>query len=198
MATTGEELHVKGEEGAIRAKRWLDSTCRADALWNNPKKGKSKLQYSKAAGDGTFSFDLGGRMLGPDTSDEMFLAEVKNYKDPGDQGAEYRKFLSKCYRVEVLHGKFFDHYMWITWAPFLVTSWSKLTTPEFVHQTIESCAFGKEAALDGGAAAPEITRAVSEKLMIVVLSERQEDRLTLQGDELFAVRSSLIEVRDGQ
>jgi hypothetical protein len=84
MVATGEELHEKGRDGARRAKRWLDSTCRADAFWNNPEKGKDKLQHEKAAG-GSFSFDLGGRMLGGEHSDELFAAEVKNYTEDSDQ-----------------------------------------------------------------------------------------------------------------
>ena len=194
MPVTGEELHDKGREGAQRAKRWLDSTCRADAFWNNPEKGKDKLQYEKAGG-GYFSFDLGGRMLGDTTSDELFLAEVKFYSEPRDQGIEYRRFAAKCYRVEVLQPGMFDHYMWITWAPFLVGQWPELASTEFVKSTITYDDACQSTAIGEGEVDDGVIEQIASKILVVVLAERQEDRLMLQGSELLHVQKSLLEVR---
>src|SRR4051812_23830434 len=134
---TGEQIQKLGEEGAQRAKRWLDSTCRAEVKWNNPEKVQ-KLQYLKAgASPGSttlgdyFSFDLGGTLLGGDEDGDVFLAECKKYSAPGDQGPEYRDFLANCYRVQSEQGNWCDHFLWITWAPFLVNSWPNLRTTAF-------------------------------------------------------------------
>ena len=139
MPLTGEQIQQLGEQGSQRAKRWLESTCRAEVKWNNPSAGLKKLQFKKAgAPDGStaqgdyFSFDLGGNFLGGDADGEVFLAESKKYATAADQGVEYRRFLSKCYRVETEAGNFYDQYLWITWAPFLVNSWDQLLTPGYV------------------------------------------------------------------
>lgn len=65
MPQTGEQIQAAGADGAQRAKIWLESTCRAEVKWNNPKVGVKKLQFKKAgAAEGSeaqgdyFSFDL--------------------------------------------------------------------------------------------------------------------------------------------
>jgi hypothetical protein len=202
MPQTGEQIQAAGAEGAQRAKIWLESTCRAEVKWNNPKVGVKKLQFKKAGaaedseapGD-YFSFDLGGNILGDDSDGDLFLAEAKKYSLPRDQGPEYREFVSKCYLVESELGPFYDHYLWITWAPFLSSSWNTLLTPEFVKSAVHSKPDRKYIALGTSDYQSDIGEAVATKLMILVLSDRQEILLALQGSELMHVRKALLELR---
>lgn len=202
MPLTGEEIQQLGEQGSQRAKRWLESTCRAEVKWNNPDLGKSKLQYRKAGaapdsdaqGD-FFSFDLGGTLLGGSADSEVFLAESKKYANANDQGTHYRKFVAQCYRVEDEFGHFCDHYLWITWAPFLVTNWESLLTPEYVKTSITENELPKYIALGDAAYDDQVGESVAAKLMIVVLADKQEVALSLHGNELLHVRKALLELR---
>ena len=47
---TGEQIQKLGEQGGQHTKRWLESTCSAEVIWNNPDLGVDKLQYRKAGG----------------------------------------------------------------------------------------------------------------------------------------------------
>ena len=202
---TGEQVQLVGSEGSQRAKRWLESTCRAEVKWNNPTVGVNKLQFRKAGaapdseaqGD-SFSFDLGGTLLGGDVDGEMFAAETKKYASALDQGTEYRKFVAKCYRVEVDHGQFFDHFLWITWAPFLVNSWNELVGPSFIRKVITEDDDCQYIALGSTEFDPSVGAAVAGKLLIVVLSDRQEVVLSLHGNELAHVRKALLDIRSAQ
>jgi hypothetical protein len=199
---TGEQRQALGIEGSQRAKRWLESTCRAEVKWNNPTIGVHKLQYQKAgaASDSQatgdfFSFDLGGNMLGGEIDGENFLAECKKHSNANDQGVAYRRFVAQCYLVECGHPQWVDHFLWITWAPFSVTTWSSLLTPEYVKQSVEYDAQTKYTALGQNPYDDAIGEAVAQKLLIVVLADGQEVALSLHGDELVRVRQALLEHR---
>jgi hypothetical protein len=201
VALTGEETQQIGVDGAIRAKRWLEATCRAQVIWTNPG-GIQHLQYRKAsaASDSDakadhFSFDLGGTLLG-DRNGQVFLAECKKYSKSNDQGVEYRKFLAKAYQVERLRPKFCDHYIWITWAPFLVTQWDELNSEEYVRLSVLDSAATKSIALHTDDYVSEIGKKVAERLMVIVLGDVQESVLTLQGNELLYVRQTLLGLRE--
>lgn len=202
MPLTGEQIQQLGDQGSQRAKRWLESTCRAEVKWNNPTSGIKKLQFIKAGapagstaqGD-FFSFDLGGNFLGGDADGDVFVAESKKYATAADQGVEYRKFLAKCYCVEVQAGNFYDHYLWITWAPFLVTAWDQLLGASYIETAVTGDDMCKYTALGAGAYDPAVGEAVAGKLLIVVLSDGQEVVLSLHGDELLHVRKALLELR---
>ncbi len=202
MPLTGEEIQQLGEQGSQRAKRWLESTCRAEVKWNNPDLGKSKLQYRKAGADSAstaqedyFSFDLGGTLLGGSAESELFLAECKKYANANDQGTHYRKFLAQCYRVQDEYGQFCDHFMWITWAPFLVNTWESLLTPAYVKTAIVETDALKYIALGNADYDDEIGKLVAHKTLIVVLADKQEIALSLHGSELMHVRKALLEIR---
>lgn len=73
--------------------------------------------------------------------------------------------------------------MWITWAPFLVTSWSTLNSPERVvdavvtHRTRIIGDVSEEEArdqIDG-----DIAASVAERLWLIVLSQKQETLVPL-------------------
>ena len=200
MPLTGEQIQQLGDHGSQRAKRWLESTCRAEVKWNNPTVGLKKLQFSKAgapAGSAAqadfFSYDLGGNFLGGDADGDVFLAESKKYATAADQGTEYRKFLAKCYRVESEFATFYDQYLWITWAPFLVNSWDQLLTPAYVETAVtgdEPCQY---IALGPATYDAAIGDSVARKLLIVVLADGQEVVLSLHGNELLHVRKALLD-----
>jgi len=205
MPLTGEQIQLLGEQGSHRAKRWLESTCRAEVKWNNPSIGVSRLQYRKAGADPDseaqgdfFSFDLGGTLLGGESEGELFFAESKKYESASDQGTHYRKFIAQCYRVETEYGQFCDHYLWITWAPFLVNSWDELRTPQYVEKAVtgdESCRY---IALGDSPYQTTAGENVAIKLIIVVLADAQEVVLSLHGNELLHVRKALLEYRNDQ
>ena len=202
MPLTGEEIQALGSSGSERAKRWLEATCRAQVKWNNPGGHIQKLQFSKAGappgstspGD-FFSMDLGGTLMGGATDGDMFIAEVKHYSGSGDQGAAYRSFLAKCYRIESEQPQMYEHYLWITWAPFLVARWKDLLTSDFISTAVEADEESRRIALGSKSLLPATVATVSDKLMIVVLSDRQEVFLSLHGDELLGVQQALLDLR---
>ena len=203
MALTGEEIQALGSSGSERAKRWLEATCRAEVKWNNPGTHIKKLQFRKAGADPNstsqgdyFSMDLAGTLLGGEADGDMFVAEVKNYTSAGDQGTEYRYFLARCYRIESDIPNMYEHYLWVTWAPFLVSSWKDLLTKEFVVEAVETNTESARTALGSDNLSDEIAAAVAKKILIVVLSERQEVFLSLHGDELIGVRQALLKLRN--
>src|SRR5665213_1770989 len=199
---TGEEVQQRGAEGVNLAKRWLESTCRAEVKWNNPTKETSKLQFVKASApnpptlmEHCFSFDLGGLLIGGDTDGKVFLAEVKSGETNANHGTEYRAFLAKSYRAKQIAPAFYDYFLWITWVPFLSSKWPELLTGEYVKESVESnestrgIALGAEPTADG-----ELCTWVAACTMIVVLSDRQIEVLSLQRDEASHVRESLLKL----
>jgi len=178
---TGEETQEKGRKGAHRAKEWLEATTRVSVHWVNPEPySVAKLSFTWANGAPDFSFDLGGVLMGDELAGQEFLAEVKFYPIAGasDQGTLYREYLAKCYRAFVTRPDRCNNFMWITWAPFLVTKWTELCSPKEVKSAvIEHCErtlniideTEASSAVDLG-----VCTMVAEKLWLIVLSERQE------------------------
>jgi len=137
---------------------------------------------------------MGGVLQGGDLDGEIFLVESKFYRGTNGQGTMYRRFLAECYMALKTHRFFCDHFMWITWAPFLVDSWSDLMTPEYVERGVlesKERVFGE--LRDGEAyedlIEPELLRAVASRLWIIVLSDKQEKHLTMTLEHLAIVRA---------
>lgn len=177
VPVSGEQLHDLGREGARRAKEWLEATTRVNAQWVNPDRyAVPKLSFTWAdIKQSTFSFDLGGILLGGDLHSQEFLAESKYYKKPGDQGTLYVDYLAKCYRALAVRPDRCDNFMWITWAPFNITKWHDLCSADQVRDAINEHAgkvFGEqERDEESERKACEV---VSRRLWLIVLSERQE------------------------
>lgn len=177
----GEVEHAKGAAGARRAKEWLDATTRVNAQYVVPNPiAVPKLTFPWAGGSAAaaFSFDLGGFLLGGDLQGEEFLAECKFYASHGDQGTEYAKFVGKCYCAYKHRPERCDNFMWITWAPFLVTRWPELCTMAYVREQVlahraRTVATGDEQEAET-LVDDEVCQAVADRLWIIVLSERQE------------------------
>ncbi|GAA1400296.1 hypothetical protein ACFQZ4_53475 [Catellatospora coxensis] len=176
----GEALHDAGREGAIRAKRWLDSTTRVSQSWLNTDPGAAKkLTFNWPSSGTEFSFDLGGVLKGGEFANSMFMAEVKNYNTPSGLGPMYREYLAKCYIAAKLNNAITDHFMWITWHPFLVDSWTQLCTPDLIRKGITE----QRNRILGDGSSEEDAKAwidddlcggVADKLWVLVLSQKQE------------------------
>ncbi|WP_406084991.1 hypothetical protein [Streptomyces virginiae] len=177
----GEELHEVGADGARRAKEWLEATTRVKASWTNlDPKWSRRMTFKWPAGKQTqFSLDLGGLLCGGDLDNDIFMAECKKYTSPGDQGTHYLSYLAKCYVILSEQPTAVEHFMWITWCPFNVSDWNKLLTEEWVRRAVEKHGadiFGDEfdpRDVDSHIDA-DIVRLVSERLWMIVLSEKQE------------------------
>lgn len=186
----GEELHLRGADGARRAKLWLEATTRANVYYVTPEPvAVAKLSYQWADGRG-FSYDLGGVLLGGEFQGHEFVAESKFYNGHHDQGTLYVEFLAKCYRALSLQPARIDHFMWITWAPFLVTRWPDLCSPNEVRSaalTHHRRVFGCPRDHEGSLVSDEICESVAERLWIIVLSERQE-KLVISAENLNILR----------
>ncbi|MGW5364460.1 hypothetical protein [Actinopolymorpha pittospori] len=192
----GEELHERGAEGARRAKVWLERTTRAEARWVTPDRvAVPKLTFPWASGAKDakdFSFDLGGLLRGGSLEGQQFFVESKFYTSPGNQGTMFREFLAKCYSAYKARPEICDHFFWITWAPFLVSHWSKLDKPEYVRSAIienRERALGVEDETDAELKidGPDVEE-VAKRLWIIVLSEKQEQQLVMSSDHLGIIR----------
>ncbi|MEV1116128.1 hypothetical protein AB0I91_13735 [Actinosynnema sp. NPDC049800] len=188
---SGEETQAKGADGARRAKLFLESTTRATVPWVNPDPiAIPKLTFEWADG-GTYSFDLGGTLLGGELQGLEFFAESKAYTNANDQGTHYRKFLAQCYRALQLRPERCDKFFWITWSPFLVNSWSELRTPEFVQDSVmlhRSRVFSTASESEARQAlSDQDCKAVAERLGFLFLSDALEE-LTLTKEHLGVIR----------
>lgn len=197
MLGSGEALHIAGDDGARRAKRWLEASTRVSKSWLNtdPAIG-ARCRFTWPRGNTSFSFDIGGFLCGGEFEGHSFLAECKNYATAGDQGTEYSQYLAKCYTAYMAQPRWSDHFMWITWHPFNVTTWASLCEPEKVRDSVlseHSRIFGvdskgdAEDMIDGAA-----VDAVANRLWLIVLSRNQE-RLVISRKHLARIRALEIE-----
>ena len=191
-----EEAHEAGAEGVRKAKRWLDATTRAEVRWIFPEDAaRDKLTFSWTDGS-KFVFDLGGifSASGP-VANQTFMAEVKNYTTAGGQGTMYSEYLARCYRAKVVSPGYADQFMWITWHPFSVTNWSKLTTAAEVKAAViqhraKTLGIKEEQAAEA-AIDHAVCEAISERLWLLVLSDKHE-LLMLSPDDRAAVIAAQI------
>jgi hypothetical protein len=186
---TGEQTHETGREGAMRAKRWLDATTRADVAWINPSAAQ-KLTYAWPYGGQSFSFDLGGVLRGGKYDGNEFYVEVKRYRKASDQAQHYLDYLARCYCAYQLMPNRFDHFMWITWSPFATSDWPKLLTKEHLVSGLKKNASRVFGITDGSDISSHIEvdlcEEVADRLWIIVLSDKQED-LVIEPEHLALV-----------
>ncbi len=191
-----EEAHEAGADGVRKAKRWLDATTRAEVRWIFPEDAaRDKLTFNWID-DSKFVFDLGGIFSanGP-VANKTFMAEVKNYTSAGSQGTMYSEYLARCYRARVVNPGYADHFMWITWHPFSVTNWSKLTTAAEVKAAVlqhRAKALGIADEQSAEAAIEQaVCESIAESLWLLVLSDKHE-LLMLSPDDRAAVIAAQI------
>jgi hypothetical protein len=195
---TGEETHDKGRDGALRAKRWLEATTRANVPWINPDPvAIPKLRFPWIDPDSEpFSFDLGGMLIGGDVANQEFLAESKNYTNAGHQNTMYNEYLAKCYVARTLRPDRGENFMWITWAAFATTSWSELLTKDRVRKAVVAepkRALAVESADAESMINDDLCGEVASRLWMIVLSERQERHLVLSAEHQGLIRKHVIE-----
>lgn len=201
VVLSGEDRQQIGADGVRAARLWLEATCRARVEWDNPTLCKEKLQYRKASASAGsmdpndyFSFDIGGQLVGGDMTGKLFLAEIKNHKRMS--GTPFREFLAKCYRTYEEIPNFADQFLWISWAPFLANEWDRITTEEFIEESVTYNEFTRSIALGSEANSnPETLKKVSERLVVVILSDEQIERLCLNREELQEVKKALLDIR---
>lgn len=197
MFRGGEALHKAGDDGARRAKRWLEASTRVSKSWLNtdPAIGE-RCEFKWPNGDTTFSFDIGGFLCGGEFEGHSFLAECKNYTTIGDQPSEYDTYLAKCYAAYLEQPKWSDHFMWITWHPFSVTSWKNLCGRVKVREAAlaeHRRLFGVDSKEEAEKVIDEnVVDAVSERLWLIVLSRNQE-RLVISRKHLALIRAHEIQ-----
>ncbi|MDL4816944.1 hypothetical protein [Actinomadura opuntiae] len=184
----GEQLHVQGADYARRAKLWLDNSTRVRASWLvTDEFGAERLTFPWPHGGQDFSFDLGGILRGDRLENQSFLTEVKGYTTSSKQGPQYLSYLAKCYVALDEHPGNAHNFMWITWCPFNVETWNELCTPTKVKEGVLRERERVLGTQDADAAAALIDddriKNVTERLWLIVLSERQE-RLVISPAEL--------------
>ncbi|HEY3548768.1 MAG TPA: hypothetical protein VGK17_22065 [Propionicimonas sp.] len=175
---TGEAAQEAGRDGVKRAKLWLEATSRVDAKWVNPYRGADKKLRATWPIDGQpFSFDLGGLLRYEEFEGQVFYAEVKNYSGPSDLKEQFEDFLAKCYVWYHAKGaEWSDHFVWVTWVPHERARAETLATPAKVRAAVVKNAariFPAGADLTG-AVDEAACHAVSDRVWIIVLSEKQE------------------------
>ena len=197
MTVTGEGIQAKGADGARRAKLWLEATTRANVPWVNPDSvAVPKLTFRWPDDSGSFSFDLGGTLIGGELAGQEFLAECKNYENASDQGSHYSAYLAKCYVARSTRPDRGENFMWITWSPFATRTWSELVSTDRVKAAVlKECRRvlrvddkNALAALD-----EQLCKDVASRLWIIVLSEKQEKHLVLSLRHLGLIRAHITE-----
>lgn len=175
----GEQNQQIGDDGARRAKKWLDATTRVRHSYTNMDDGgPHKLAFSWPHGGTSYSYDLGGVFRGKPFDNEVFVAESKKYSAASDQGMHFDKFLAQTYCTLDNHSRMAQHFMWITWAPFRVTTWGTIASSENIRKALHAHA-DKVFALSDTAEIDEridqeIVDYMTANLWMIVLSDKQE------------------------
>jgi hypothetical protein len=184
----GESLQEIGRDGVQRAKVWLEKTGRVDVRFNRYDSCEAAfLGFKKLSGQ-EFSFDMSG-VLRLDTGNVQFFGEVKKVSGEAGQGVMYPEYLAKCYRATVCHQTPY-HFMWITWHPFSLNSWTQLCTAAQVKAAV---AVHRTNYCETEEVDEQICSDLAERLWLIVLSDRQE---TLSmSDDMFRLLSGNIALR---
>lgn len=179
----GEQQQEQGRNGAYFAREWLESTTRVHVPWvvyDMPKMTTLTLLNGKQE-----SWDLAGYFTGERSN--QFYAEVKAYTSD-DQGPKYREYLTDCYSATarmIKDGIDKEYeFMWITWHPFGMKTWTKLCEAATIQQAVAE--FPDK--LGGEEYDPEIGKMLAERLWLIVLSDRQEE-LMMSREYLGHIRS---------
>jgi hypothetical protein len=177
-ALPGELYQKIGEDGARRAKLWLDSTTRVSATWSvYDKHGVARLLYPWPKGGKAYSYDLGGFFFGGELDQQSFMVECKKYSNE-NQGGHFDKFLAQSYVTLKTYPQLADHFLWITWHPFRLTTWNELASENNIRAAIlkdKSRIFGEVSDDDALAAIDaDIVADLVNRVWVIVLSDRQE------------------------
>ncbi|MEQ7125405.1 hypothetical protein ABN034_12890 [Actinopolymorpha sp. B11F2] len=145
------------------------------------------LEFSWPYGGGGFSFDIGGQMRGGEFERQLFVAEVKKYRNESNLPTHFRDFLAKCYVALLTKRSRCDHMMWISWAPFQAKKWDQHATPESIKRAIldrKTEVFGCDTEQEAiGKIDQEVLVETSKRIWLITLCEKQE-RLVISDDHL--------------
>ena len=185
-ALPGELYQKIGEDGARRAKLWLDSTTRTMSTWSvYDRFGVPRLLYPWPEGGKAYSYDLGGLFYGGDLHQQSFMVECKKYSND-NQGGHFDKFLAQSYVTLMKYPQLADHLLWITWHPFRVTTWNDLASEPNIRAAVVSekkRIFGDVSDADALAAIdPAIVTDLASRVWVIVLSDKQETLVLSRGD----------------
>lgn len=174
----GEAIQKLGEEGARRARLWLDATTRVRASWSvYDEFGVDRLKFPWPFGGKGFSYDLGGIFYGGDLDQQSFVVECKKYSNP-NQGGHFDKFLAQSYVLLKTYPFMADRFLWITWHPFRITTWNDLAAKQQVEDALIS--EGKrvfdtvDADIVRGMIDYDIVADLAQRIWVIVLSDQQE------------------------
>lgn len=184
--SAGETLHVIGREGVRRAKVWLEKTGRVNVTLSRYEVREAPFLTFVRPDGVQYSFDVGGNLL-LDGGNAIFYGEVKKVSGEAGQGAQYREYLAKCYCAFVKNHQPY-HFMWITWHPFSLTTWTKLCDVAHLKKAVES----HREVYCGTDPVDDATCAdLAQRLWLIVLSDRQE-ALSMSDDMLGEVRRAIV------
>lgn len=176
----GEDLHKLGEDGARRAKEWLDATGRVTRSWTVYDNIPTPLLEFHWPHDGgkPFSYDIGGMFDGGELDLQRFMAECKKYSHP-NQGGHFDKFLAQTYvMLKHYHYAAPEHILWMTWHPFRQTNWNKLSDQAHVISALKKHkerVFPPDGLGNWKALVDfDIVKQITQRVWVIVLSDRQE------------------------
>lgn len=162
-------MHAIGQVGVLDAKTWLERTARASVTWtvySAPE--KVTFQWPDGA---SFSLDARGHLLADEIEGHAFLAEVKNYRNVGNQPQEFVSFLAKCYAIAAQRPQEFERFLWITWHPFSQTKWAQLSESS---EVAAAAAAEPHLVLGTGKPDVDVCDRVAKRVWIVVMSEASQ------------------------
>lgn len=193
----GEKQHEVAKEGVRRAKKWLDATTRVTSAWTvYDDFSVNRLAYTWPFGTKSnlepteYSYDMGGILHGGDYHSQFFLAEIKKYALPQDQGNHFDKFLAQSYVTLRDEPRLADHFMWITWAPFRSKTWSSNYSSAAIVKAIKkhsSRVFDTDDKIRAEALIDlNIVQELTKRIWMIVISDKQET-LVISEDDRTAV-----------
>lgn len=179
-----EEVQELGREGVGMVKAWLESTTWMRLGMNAYEDGS---RCSVAYAGGRKKFDLRGELLGNKSQRAKVWVECKRYSGEGTQHREFKRFLAIAYaytkkQVEEV-GDCDDEFLWVTSHPFYVSGWSDLVGEGKLRECVEDATHSDVTA---GIYDDSIGQKLSERIWLLVWSEKQVRRLTLSQTELAA------------
>jgi hypothetical protein len=181
-----EETQELGRRGIATIKRWLEATTFLELPFDAY---NQRIDCTvKTCTNQMKCFDLTGYYL-TGNKDRVYV-EGKRYSSAGSQYPEFQKFLAIVYGVAMLEKRDFGayrstHFLWVTYHPFKLKSWSKLESPAEMRSAIEC-----HPELAGQDIDQRVLADLSSRIGVFVFNEKQE-ALSLTSEELQKVRVAL-------
>lgn len=122
-------------------------------------------------------------MRGGELEGQDFLAEVKNYKNSSNLPGHFRDFLAHCYRAMIVQHLMADNFFWIAFSPHTASKWDQLANADAVKAAVldtETRGINFTPEQDPQEEfLEEVAKEVSNRIWMIVLSEKQIKHLTL-------------------